>query len=239
MTVVALTDLKSYLGIGTTGDDALLTTLISAAQTEVESYCHRSFDSSSGITRYYRQNDLMILPEGSQYRPAGYRGAGGGYSWDSAYNWGYSGALWPGTGGYGYSGGFGHTVCWLGKDLLSVDTLLNGDGTTLTSTSYWLEPRNEPPYQWIRLKSSNAWVFGTDGEITVTGTWGYSTSAPADIVQAVKRVAAYNYRGKDSQVFDVTADPEAGVITIPKGIPADVKVILDRGGYTRRVGTFA
>ena len=36
----------------------------------------------------------------------------------------------------------------------------------------------------------------------------------------------FKYRQKDAQVFDVTAVPDAGVITVPQGIPADVKRIL-------------
>lgn len=45
-----------------------------------------------------------------------------------------------------------------------------------------------------------------------------------DTAEMVVRMAAYLYRLKDSQVWDVTAEPAAGVITIPKGIPADVKL---------------
>jgi hypothetical protein len=39
-------------------------------------------------------------------------------------------------------------------------------------------------------------------------------------------LAAYYYQQKDAQVFDTVAIPDAGVITIPSGIPADVKLIL-------------
>ena len=45
-----------------------------------------------------------------------------------------------------------------------------------------------------------------------------------DTSENIIRMAAYLYRLKDSQVWDVTAEPAAGVITIPKGIPADVKL---------------
>ena len=37
--------------------------------------------------------------------------------------------------------------------------------------------------------------------------------APDDIKQACVRLTAYLYRQRDSQVFDVTAIPDAGVIT--------------------------
>jgi len=118
-------------------------------------------------------------------------------------------------------------VLYLDDDLLSVTTLTNGDGTTIPSSGYWLEPRNDgPPYWYIRLKSAYSWEFDTDGEISVAGTWGYATTAPDDIVHAAIRLAAYYYRQKDAQVFDVTAMPDVGVVTIPQGMPADVKLVL-------------
>ena len=45
-------------------------------------------------------------------------------------------------------------------------------------------------------------------------------------------MASYFYRQKDAQVFDVTATPELGTITVPAGIPADVRILLDP--YRRR-----
>lgn len=119
-------------------------------------------------------------------------------------------------------------VLYLDDDLLSVTTLTNGDGTVIPTTGYWLGPRNSgPPYWYICLKSTYSWAFDTDGEISVAGTWGYSATAPEDIVHSTIRLAAYYYRQKDVQVFDTTAAPELGVITVPQGLPADVKILLE------------
>lgn len=131
---------------------------------------------------------------------------------------------------YGLDAVNGQTLL-LDGDLLTITTLTNGDsdGTVLASDAYWLLPRNAgPPYHAIRLKSDYDWEQDTDCEISVAGTWGYSETPPDDIVHACIRLAAYYYRQKDAQIFDVTAVPEAGVITVPQGIPADVKIILDR-----------
>lgn len=115
----------------------------------------------------------------------------------------------------------------LDEDLISITTLTNGDGTSLAATTYWLIPRNTgPPYHMIRLKSDYSWSFDSDGEVSVLGSWGYAASVPGDIAQACKRLAAYYYRQKDAQVFDVTAIPEMGMIQVPSGIPADVRVLL-------------
>jgi hypothetical protein len=64
--------------------------------------------------------------------------------------------------------------------------------------------------------------------VSVLGTWGYASEPPADIRRACTVLAAYFYKQKDSQVFDVTAIPEAGVITIPAGIPGTVTRIIER-----------
>ena len=119
---------------------------------------------------------------------------------------------------------------WLDKPLLTVTSLTNGDadGTLITSADYVLEPRNTTPYWRIKLKSTaDGWQFGTDGEIILVGTWGHTATAPNDVVQAVLRLSAYLYRQKDSQIFETTAIPELGVLTIPTGIPRDVMSIIE------------
>ena len=79
----------------------------------------------------------------------------------------------------------------------------------------------------MKIDSSYSWEFDTDYWVSVAGTWGYSATPPDDIIHACIRLAAYYYRQKDAQVFDTTAMPEQGVITVPQGIPRDVKLILE------------
>jgi len=120
-------------------------------------------------------------------------------------------------------------------DICSIATVTtNADSTaptTVSSTQYVKLPRNEAPYYGIRLKDSESvdWEYTDDpvDGITVSGKWAYSTTPPADIKNACIRLSAYYYRLKDSQLFDVQAVPEAGVITVPQGIPRDVQLILD------------
>jgi len=125
------------------------------------------------------------------------------------------------------------TLLHLGTDCVTVTTLLNGDSsaTEILVANYWLLNRNlGPPYHWIKLKSNVGvyWQWDTDYWVSVTGTWGYSATPPEDIKAACTHLAAFYYRQKDSQVFDVTAIPDAGVITIPQGIPATVTRIINR-----------
>lgn len=123
----------------------------------------------------------------------------------------------------------------LDKDLLTITTL-TVNGSTIASTAYTLLPRNMSPQAAITLKPSSGktWAYTTDSEdaISIAGTWGYSTSAPSDIVYAIIRLVAYFYRKKDAQVFEDTAFAQAGVVTVPKGTPKDVLDILNQ--YRRR-----
>ncbi|MBI2934673.1 MAG: hypothetical protein HYY29_03780 [Chloroflexi bacterium] len=230
---MAYTDLAAVkvllnIATGTTGDDTLLGTLITRSQKQIESYCKREFEASTStsVTYYYRADSIFVLPNQTQYRIPGtnYIGAGA-YSWDT----------WPSQ--YYGSGQYGNTVLYLDKDILSVSSLLNGDstGTIITSTEYWLEPRRSTTcYQFIHLKSNVSWQFGTDGEIAVTGTWGYSTAAPADVVHATERLVAFHYRKRDVSEYEVTSVSELGTISVPSGLPEDVRRILEDGGYVRR-----
>jgi hypothetical protein len=120
----------------------------------------------------------------------------------------------------------------LDYDLCSIASITNGDGTAVTSAQYVTSPRNSTPYNTITLKRSYGayWTTDNNGDpenaIAISGKWGYSQTPPADIEQACIRMASYMYRQKDSQVFDVTATPELGQITIPQGTPPDVIRLL-------------
>lgn len=122
-----------------------------------------------------------------------------------------------------------------GDDLLTVTTLTNGDGTTITAANYRLEPRNENPKWQIRLDEDTTWEFdNSDDEVSIAGTWGYTATVPDDVKHACIRLAAFLYRQKDTSAdIDrplVTGD---GVTIMPGNLPADVKLMLD--GYKRRV----
>jgi len=129
---------------------------------------------------------------------------------------------------------------YLNDDLCTIDSVItDADGveTALTEdTHYITDPRDKTPYHRLKMLSSHSytWTYTTDPEmgIKVTGKWGYSASPSNKMIQMTLRMAAYFYRQKDAQVFDTVAMPEAGVIMIPQGMPADVKIYLD--GLIRR-----
>ena len=118
----------------------------------------------------------------------------------------------------------GYTL-YLDRDLCQITSVVNGDGTTVTTSQYTTIPRNETPYRALRLLGSAGlvWTYSDDweGAIAVTGRWGYSIQPPYDIQQATVRLASFYYRQKDAQLADVTAI-EAGVVIQTPAMPADV-----------------
>lgn len=127
---------------------------------------------------------------------------------------------------------------WLDEDLCAITSVTNGDSTTVGGASYVANPRNRTPSYSLTLKDSTGltWTYATDPEnaITIVGKWGWSTSAPADIHKAHKRLAGYYYRQKTSQIdIDRPMLVPGGTTILPMKVPADVMVILD--GYRKKV----
>lgn len=124
------------------------------------------------------------------------------------------------------------------EDLCAVTSVVNGDGATVTSDQYVTEPRTTTPYYALKLKSSSglSWTYEDDPEnaITVTGKWAYSATAPADIVHAAIRVAAWLYRQKDSTAdLDRHIISSDGIPLAPSRLPNDITALL--APYVRRV----
>ncbi|KPL90761.1 head-tail connector protein [Herpetosiphon geysericola] len=100
-------------------------------------------------------------------------------------------------------------------------------GQTLDPTSYRLEPRNEIPYTSIRLLNGGSWNVGLDDEVAIAGRWAYSVESPKTITRAATRLACYYYKmAIEAPLMDVVANPEMGTVTIAKGIPNDVRMLL-------------
>lgn len=112
----------------------------------------------------------------------------------------------------------------------SITSITNGDGVAVASTDYVTEPRNDTPYYGVKLKSSKdvTWTYGDDEEnaIAVVGKWAYSTTPPADIVQACKRLAAFLYRQREN-ANDIDRAVIVGNATVlPSQLPADVQRLI-------------
>lgn len=130
----------------------------------------------------------------------------------------------------------------LDAPLLTVTTLLNGDGSTIAADQYFTWPYQGPHAVSVELQpfSTYYWLLGLNGGnkrvITVTGTWGYVDRTATDpesvaVIQnttdAVLSIALSAYKKRYGQsvegVAQVTA---AGVVITPRGIPAEAKQLL-------------
>jgi hypothetical protein len=69
---------------------------------------------------------------------------------------------------------------WLDEDLSYMTSVVNGDGTTITSQLY-TQPRNVTPYYALGFKTSatDTWEYTTDSQnaISITGRWAYMERA--------------------------------------------------------------
>ena len=128
-------------------------------------------------------------------------------------------------------GGNNTRQLWLDDDLQSIAAtgVVNGDGDLITSTYYYLLPRNDTPKYAIVLKQSSSYYWASDDDgnseyiIEVPGIWGYCAtgSHPDDIREACMMIALSSYMRRHGQNLSersiVTA---AGVVVTPEDIPA-------------------
>lgn len=119
----------------------------------------------------------------------------------------------------------------LDAPLCAITSITNGDGVTVTAGNYITQPLNDTPYYAIRLTASSGlwWTHDTDVEkdtIAIVGKWAYSTTAPADIVQACTRFATYLYRQRDNALDLDRAVIDGGITILPTTIPRDVQMTL-------------
>jgi hypothetical protein len=120
---------------------------------------------------------------------------------------------------------------YLGRDLVSVDTLTNGDGTEVSSDDFGLEPFSGPPYHRIYLLNGVYWRKDDSGRSTVTiaGDWGYSAACPDDVFVAILRIAQVNYLARRSGGMGaITTATRAGLMMAPGKIPDDAAATLER-----------
>lgn len=108
--------------------------------------------------------------------------------------------------------------------LLSLTSVVNGDGEDITTDTF-LKPTNLSPKYAIGLKSE-VWTLDDDGysedAIAVTGTWGWSSSAPHDIRQAATELAAFLVQSARNPGQDAIQFAEGGQIIVPRSWPPRV-----------------
>lgn len=126
---------------------------------------------------------------------------------------------------------------WLDRDLATINSVTNGDGTVITSGQYTVLPVNAladgKPIHAIKIKGSAgiSWTFDDDpeGAIAISGSWAYSETPPPDIVQATFRLTHYFFQQKDNAAdIDKPIYVSAGgnMSILPPRLPDDLKKLL-------------
>jgi hypothetical protein len=119
----------------------------------------------------------------------------------------------------------------LDRDLCSINSITNGDGTTVTSAQYVTYPRNDTPYYAIQILASSGvnwqWEDDPEGAIAISGKWAYSTTAPDAVVYLCKWLAAFMYRAKDNVPQTGGGVAVASALDILAGdVPADIRIVM-------------
>ncbi len=173
-------DLKDRLGIpDNDGREATLAQAVTVAS--------RWIENQLGGRRFYATNSTKYYSPLWHYPRMGYGFASGGYPWGNPER--------PSGGGYA-------DLRIVVDDILAVTAVAtdeDNDGTYETTwtvgTDYWVGPRNAPsegkPYKTInRNQSTGRRVFPPwEESVSVTGSFGYSTTVPDEIRELTLYVA--------------------------------------------------
>lgn len=105
----------------------------------------------------------------------------------------------------------------------SINSVTNGDDSTILSTDYVLLPANSTPYWGLQLKLGVMWIPDSAGNtlqcITINGKRGQN-GAPSDIYLACLEIAKALYgRRFGENMTTKTVITSAGVVQIPEGVP--------------------
>ncbi len=124
--------------------------------------------------------------------------------------------------------------------LLSCTSVTNGNGVVIPATEYILEDYNNPPYFAIVMKNTSSYYWMPDSGmndrkcIAVAGSWGWSATAPNDVVEACERLVVGALKSRDGvNMTGKTVITPAGVVQSPLMMTDDVKGLLS--GYKKIV----
>ena len=112
------------------------------------------------------------------------------------------------------------------QDLAVLTSITNGDGAAILTTDVMLLPANRKPAYAVRIISgTSVWKYDPIpwNAVSIVGRWAYSTTPPADIVEATLELAGHLYRNRDQSSYSNAAVMSAdGVPIMPPGMPSIV-----------------
>ena len=123
-------------------------------------------------------------------------------------------------------------------DLLSITTLKtdeDGNGvfeTTWATTDYNMKPYNAStdgkPYTWIEVSEGGTKLFPASVKkcVQIAGSFGYSSTTPAEVKMACLIQASRLFKRKDSP-FGIAGTSELGMLQMIPKFDADVRMLLE------------
>lgn len=125
---------------------------------------------------------------------------------------------------YGVEAVAGQTL-YLDAPVLSIVSIVNGDGSTLPSSAWWLRPRHSVGW-YVELKPAYAWAFADDNLIVVDGVWGLFSTPPAPVREAALVLAGWMFKRWQSALADASVNVDLGELTYSEATPRQVQALL-------------
>ena len=111
--------------------------------------------------------------------------------------------------------------------LVALTSLTNGDGNAIDKATVRLYPLNGGHYWSIRMLTTGpGWQWVQDGLYTVTGKWGWSTTAPTPVKEATVMLAAWMYKRYQAGLQDAANNVEIGQMMYSERMPKQVVALL-------------
>src|SRR5579859_373204 len=190
MSYAPLSSLKDRLNVVDTASDAILQASLDWADAFINAFCNERRFAAYTATRLYGPDRI---------------------DWDDT---GYTGPIPLVYGPY--------KRLFLDEDLLTVTAITNGDGSNVPTNGCFLEPFNaiadNSPYQSLLLKSAYAWIWTPDAQIAIAGTWGYSATPDALVINTALLLAEWHYRARGPQSLTTVFDRKTKKVTL-EGFP--------------------
>lgn len=249
-----LADLKTYLGASASADDDLLQIMLDGATARIDSFCGRSFQAASDTTRTYDPTldvygGRLYLDEDLSYLTSVVNGDSVAITEDvftnprnvtpwyalgiklsSSYYWTY---LNDPENAISVTGRFAYmeraNITALSRATNVVTATVNAP-KILVGQSVFVTGCADTSFNGTFTVASNTgaaitWAQSAGND---TDTTAYLLYTPVDIVTACRRLAAWMYRQKDTQMGDSDRPILAGdgSVIMPSTLPQDVTMLL-------------
>ncbi len=115
----------------------------------------------------------------------------------------------------------------LDMPLVSLTSLINGDGTAVDTATVRLLPVNGSHYWAIQMLATGpGWQWVQDGLFSVTGKWGWSATVPTPVKEATIMLAAWLYKRYQAGLQDAANNVEIGQMMYSERMPKQVVALL-------------